>query len=328
MKTTISLLATWLCMACSLLAQPVYDACATPPQPGEMWMEETRIMRRNGVSPGPSGANVVWDFSNWILQTTNTGIDTFYTTSSLPQGTSFPSSNLAAKRSDMIQFWSYSPSALLHCGSYFPFYNHRNRYSDLDKFMDCPMNFQDDFYDTYAYVSDPNIFSNGHKHTTYDGYGTLIMQGHTYPNAIRVHEYDTVFGYGGYEAYDTYLWIETTNFRVVCIISTSTVPGGPGSNVSVNQYTHTYLGMVPTATATPLPEVQLYPNPVADQVHIQGEGLENGRFTLTSLTGQVVQDAAIQSQQVDLHDLASGMYRYSVQDGLGQVIKTGKLVKQ
>jgi Secretion system C-terminal sorting domain len=328
MKTTISLLATWLCMAYSLLAQPVYDACATPPQPGEIWMEETTVCYDNGVSPGPSGSNVVWDFSNWNVQTSYSGIDTFYATSSLPQSSSFPTSNLATVRGDMRLFWDYSPSGISHCGSYFSYYNHYNIYSDLNKFMQCPQHFQDDFYETYDYVSSPSLFFHGGKTTTYDGYGKLILPGHTYQDVIRIHSLDTVFQSGGYELFNNYLWIETTNFRSVCSISTSTVFGGPGSYTYVNYYTHTYLGMLPTTNAQPLPQVQIFPNPTSGQLRIEGEGFEKGLVTVTSLTGQVVKHLTIRSREVDLSELPSGMYLYSVQNVPGEVIKTGKLVKQ
>jgi Secretion system C-terminal sorting domain len=328
MKTTISLLATWLCMAYSLLAQPVYDACATPPQPGEIWMAQTTVVDGSGVMPGASGANVVWDFSNWVALNNYTGIDTFYTASSQPQAAAFPASNMASKQGNKTRFLSYTPTEIQNCGIYYANYNQSDYYTDLYKVAECPMQYLDEYDDPYTYVSDTIHILNGHKYSTYDGYGTLILPGRTYQNAIRVHNLDTVANFGVLETYDTYLWIEPTNFRTVCRILTNRILGEPDSNVFVSHSAHTYLGMLPTANAQPLPQVQIFPNPTSGQLRIEGEGFEKGLVTVTSLTGQIVKHLAIHSMEVDLSELPSGMYLYSVQDVLGEVVKTGKLVKQ
>jgi Secretion system C-terminal sorting domain len=328
MKNTIALGLTFMGITQFLSAQPVYNACISQPQPGDIWMREWTHCDTFDLDPGWAGANVVWDFSDWTALAAYTVIDTCFTTASLPQAINFPNSNLALREGDQARFWSYQPNQVEYMGNHWASMNSFLIFNNPETYLLCPMNYRDDFNDSYEYLFGTNQVTTGGKYSIYDGYGTLILPNLTYPNVIRIYTLDTINFNGWQEITDKYLWIDMTTYNRVCEITLRKTVGIQGIFKSASYQEHTYLGVVSTDARQQAPSVNVYPNPVHDQVNVHVDGGSGSQFQLTDLAGQVVLRMVLQSEQVELGDLAAGLYLYTVMDDFGSVLKAGKLVKQ
>ena len=74
-------------------------------------------------------------------------------------------------------------------------------------------------------------------------------------------------------------------------------------------------------------ELKIYPNPANEKVIIELENLIGQHLKIVNAIGQVVYDAEIKNKkiEIDLSDLANGIYTVQVQTAKGIVLK--KLVK-
>ena len=72
----------------------------------------------------------------------------------------------------------------------------------------------------------------------------------------------------------------------------------------------------------------LYPNPVRDRLHIEGEFLRSGENYLVRIadyTGRIVHEEFISNNELDMSRLATGMYFLNIQSEAGSY--TGKILK-
>jgi N-acetylneuraminic acid mutarotase len=70
--------------------------------------------------------------------------------------------------------------------------------------------------------------------------------------------------------------------------------------------------------------IEIYPNPVKDQLNVKGESLE--QITIMDLTGKVVIQRDLRTQSIDLSNLDNGSYLVEIKDVDGKIF-TDKLIK-
>lgn len=59
-------------------------------------------------------------------------------------------------------------------------------------------------------------------------------------------------------------------------------------------------------------EVAIYPNPTTGLLEITGQEMEQGAFVVTNTIGSIVKRGAVQSRQIDISELANGLYFISL----------------
>ncbi len=78
------------------------------------------------------------------------------------------------------------------------------------------------------------------------------------------------------------------------------------------------------ATITNPDEVKIYPNPVQNTVHIDAP--VSVRAVITGIDGKTIIDQSA-AKEIDVSNLANGMYLIVIYDDSGQVVKIQKLAK-
>lgn len=72
--------------------------------------------------------------------------------------------------------------------------------------------------------------------------------------------------------------------------------------------------------------IELYPNPVKDEVRISQPGSKS--YVITDLQGKVIQSGTVTSQQISVAALAKGVYLIQLFDGSQELIHQQKLIKK
>ncbi|MBA3649449.1 MAG: T9SS type A sorting domain-containing protein [Chitinophagales bacterium] len=96
-----------------------------------------------------------------------------------------------------------------------------------------------------------------------------------------------------------------------------------------------HIARLENAIATSSPSIthnqtlDFYPNPATDQLHIETPNIHNATVTILNLLGQVVlQQEFSDNGLFDISNLPKGMYLVNIMDGIGKVLKKGKVVKE
>ncbi|MBA3649315.1 MAG: T9SS type A sorting domain-containing protein [Chitinophagales bacterium] len=76
--------------------------------------------------------------------------------------------------------------------------------------------------------------------------------------------------------------------------------------------------------------IKFYPNPAIDQLHIEAPNIHKATITILNLFGQVVlrQRQFSDNASFDISSLPKGMYLINIKDERGNILKTGKVVKE
>lgn len=73
-------------------------------------------------------------------------------------------------------------------------------------------------------------------------------------------------------------------------------------------------------------QVNVFPNPMVNQLHIEGEFEGNSRYTLTDVQGKVVKSEELQSNTIDVSKLEKGVYILSIATN-NKLIYTQEIIK-
>jgi hypothetical protein len=253
-----------------------------------------------------SGANVTWDLSANAC----TPIGTFNAVdpSTTPYTSSYPTANLAYELNVTSTGISYdyfidSPTEQNKIaggiGGTSPVI-----YTNYAKSVVYPFNYLDTFSDTSQTTTGSPIPCT----TTYDAYGTLIINGKTYNNVIRV-SYST----------GRVAWCITSPVMFPIVILT----GG----YYLYQEPTTYTGIDDLKTNT---QITVYPNPAKDRLTVQ---LSNSDFskeiklTIVNTLGQTIKQVLINDAvtSIELDNITAGVYFYQIQNNQA-ILKTGKII--
>ncbi len=165
------------------LAQPTLTSSSFNQNVGETF--DVLDISFSSVSPGSSGANQTWDFSNGIeLQSFSA---TMLDPASTPYGSSFPSANICQESGGSYAYYRHDNNAQQIHGTFQS--GVIIQYNNPEDYIRFPLNYTDSFTDYFEanYESGGvNFYRSGTSTGTYDGYGTLIMPYGTFSNVIRV----------------------------------------------------------------------------------------------------------------------------------------------
>jgi hypothetical protein len=173
-----------LLLSLPLFAQPVFSESNLPSLGGIYRYVQADT---TGVTAGPAGANVVWDFSSWnLINDTNT----FYILppAATPFGTTFGASDYAERTADEYKYFSHDASGLFLDGVSLPTIG-AVKFDSAVTLATFPFAFGDSVTDRVTAQFTYLIFTayrRGTATSVADGYGTLILPNGTYTDVLRV----------------------------------------------------------------------------------------------------------------------------------------------
>jgi hypothetical protein len=333
-------------LSCFLLqAQPVIDRSNYFEIGDSVLVYHKADTSLNSFTPGPSGANVLWDFSAMDFQHPSITTDTLFYISSV--GTYFYPSSMSAD-------YSLSNMCVLRKAAPFdPFNNDFNYFiSDNDsisfighwannggtslwedhctnviKEIAFPFTYANAYVDPYVRFFYDMSGSDGHYLTgtntvTADGYGTLITPGNvTVNNVLRIHSIETVrdsnymFGITTYATH-TYRWYSSDVKGV--IFSMQMIQNNPAVIQSAN-YIEQMNFNTGVNNAAANSAFHISPNPSEGRFYISSvNNKEINRVEIFNSTGQKI--SAINSilrngYEIDLSEYGSGIYFIGIHSG-------------
>jgi hypothetical protein len=75
-------------------------------------------------------------------------------------------------------------------------------------------------------------------------------------------------------------------------------------------------------------QINVYPNPVNDQLQIAAESSETFIYSITSITGVEISNGTFNEKvSINLSDISQGMYLLKLTNTKGDLIKVEKLIK-
>jgi hypothetical protein len=245
MKKFISLTLSIFLTSFIILAQPTL----TPSWIGDFDELVATQVAETAPDPGPSGANVTWNFSTVVPEDTIPNVNfTYVDPSATPYFAMFPEANLALKAEilDAYTYWKFSSEKLELLGNAFS--NFSQVYSNPKTEMVFPFGYTDSFMDTYdAEIEVAGLISyiSGSTTDQADAYGTIILPGKTLNNVLRIKSVEEDLDSIAIAA-DIY----TLNYtmRTVYTWVTSNYPGPIASHVSSEGWNFTVFPGIPTDT--------------------------------------------------------------------------------
>jgi hypothetical protein len=309
----------------SLLAQPTITGSVIP----SIGSSSTfRFFNAENTLQGDSGANVTWDYSNLTL--TGTGIFDYKDPATMPAGSQFATANLGVDQNGDPQIYiiadnqQYSAVGIQFSGIS---ENYTNNPKELVRF---PISYATQYVDSFegnAVAGSVNANRKGDIVINGDAYGDLILPYVTFQNVLRVRTIST------YEdkflnnvvnsGIDTvYAWykdgVEDYIFTWSHIYSSLAGDIYYGAFldtmfVGIDEEKNNLIGLL------------ISPNPAHDVVTIEFETKSNEQITLDILdaSGRLVKHIKLTSnsgvvrEDIDIHDLKSGVYTLIVKSGLG-----------
>jgi hypothetical protein len=308
------------------MAQPTLTAATNNPVAGDefygYWVDT------NGLSMGPAGAGVTWDFSTIVRNDSDT--TTFFNCAATPYCSSFPGSNIAFRNDGNYTYGVTSSTDFTILGAYADgapmLYNNP---LTLAKF---PITMGTTFSDTSAIsisVSGFDLYMTTRSTSVADAWGTLRLPTGTYTNALRVHTInirkDSVDVPGMpfvQEAQtETYTWY-APGFHYSLLVLNYDTSGSGTPYISEAQYYRK------NATTTSVRDAQindavlsLFPNPASDRATIRFYAAEAGTVTImvTDVSGREVYAdehrkvvTGTNEAAVDISTLPNGVYTVRV----------------
>lgn len=283
-----------------------------------------------GITPGNAGANVTWNFT---LSTSTSNSQTMVSPSSTPYASSFPTATAAYGQGGTYVYYRASSSMSELIGlanSTFTMV-----YSDPQKMITYPSNYGNSFTDNLSSnytISGFPATRTGTVTYTYDGYGTLNLNGVTYSNVARIkYTQDITDNIGGGMSTTnlvstSYAWYANGAAKdPLLTIVTQTVD----ANGMISS-TKTVLRLDPSTSiekTSPVTALNIYPNPSSGtEISVSFEAKKPGAVTLelTNSIGQVVSQEEIKAStsglnttNLNVSSLSNGVYfcRFIDQDG-------------
>ncbi len=184
MKKQILFVAAFYCLS-GMNAQPVLNQV-------EDFQIGTKVisyrMNDSGVGSGPSGTGITWDFSSLQL-TSDTIVQEIVHPGSTPYGAMFSGTDYVEKSSDGSYSYMQKLSSTSQMIGFVTSAGLIIKYHNPFVFFSRPFTYQDIIIDTSARsytVAGDSLSGTGLSETIADGWGTLIVPGHTYNNVLRI----------------------------------------------------------------------------------------------------------------------------------------------
>ncbi len=311
MKTMLTLASAAMLSLCAS-AQPVINSFNVSQNfNGDLYYADLP----SGFSPGPAGANRVWDFTS-IGEGMLLGTQAAIPVAGSPYASQFPQANYCYTMNSVfseetvyfyhslttssyeIQALGYGETMGIEMGEDF----HLNPRT----YMVFPYTYNSVFTDTYQRTTDEEPIA---LTATYDAYGTLIMPFGTFNNVVRQKIVT--------EGMTDYVWFNVNPFYP--ILQTALADDALGFVID-----HTVLGIDDQDTS----KFITYPNPVSDVINIKFAGTSSmADVTIADLSGKklIAKTCTADVSSIDVSQLSAGIYLVTVESTDGQFIK--KIVK-
>jgi len=267
-------------------AQPsiVYDESHSIGITGDLY-----IISGTTTSLQQLGSNLIWDFSTNTI--TLAGSFNILDPATTPEGVNYPDANTCLKQQISGQGENYTyvtdtPTELLSLAAEIGG-NNATVWIQPDKLIEYPFNYLDSFESTrQSSTGFPQTFTR-----TFDAYGTLIINGNTYTDVVRVNREP------GYAVWYT---SSPTWFPIIIEISESFYSyNEPDFSASTAEYKNS------------ISDISIYPNPSRDiaMISVSNELVGHNLFVYDSM-GKMVQYETIKNtnQQISTGSLPSGIY--------------------
>jgi len=344
MKKTLLFLA-----ACGLLHNAVAQAPITSSiNPSVGFSSFSKAADTTGVVPGPAGANQTWNFS---LNVTGLAVpSSVIPAAGTAFASSFPTANLASNAGNGSYAYFLADNSqytFLGIGTT----NYVDVYTDPETYFSYPLNYNvpqtDNFAGNYSYDDGSggtiHMTHTGTHTATYDGYGTLIVNGHTFNNVVRIKNVDDITYTSDIPSSSTshseaYLWLQPNSPEALLSISSNVSDFGSGiviTSKSVNVSTLA-TGVDEIGTRSHLGiSVQSSLNQTADgMLVINAEKPSNGSAEVYNTIGELISsvdfsaNAGVNVVALPTSGLSKGLYLVRVKEANGKVTGAQKLVVQ
>jgi hypothetical protein len=233
-------------------------------------------------NPMPDGANITWDFSSATLQM-NVGTLSWVNPATTPQGSSFPTSNLAQKVSlptgTLYNYFNSQPSQLDQLANEIGAGGENMTYAEPKTPLIFPMVYQQSFVDTYNDGSPESVTRS------YTGYGTVILPTGTYTNVVKISNSSGAIDFLTTDPIAQLVHIEDDGSAMVL--------GDPVNAIQEQS----------------APALHLWPNPAKDAVLVSGVR-SAGTWSLVDAQGRVERSGSMVAGplELSLDGLAPGCY--------------------
>jgi hypothetical protein len=299
-------------------------------------------------TPGPSGINQSWDFSN----VTDFGDVTFEykTPSSTIYSSNFPNANISVNVYGQSTFFLSTSTEYFIYGTVTGLATSTIRpYTDPQKIVTFPFTYDNEVIDNAKTSNYPDgsggnyQFRSTKSKTKADGYGNITVPGSiVYNNVLRLRitaeTIDSNFTSSNVfidrDIYiDTnYYWISPELKPHVFVLSKSSNELGENAIIVAQYFT------TPAVVAGDMEAYSsyfnLYPNPLSNELYIEVDehlfnSKENLKFTLLNNKGAEVMSSPINTNKIILQkdNLSSGLYYYKI-TSKQVILSTGKLSVQ
>ena len=318
MKQTFTLLFALLSVVFHLTvqAQPILTVDNSAPKIGQEQSYEW--VELNGLSAGPSGENVTWDFST-ITSPMFIGSMIGVLPNETPFGSLFPTADIAYDTDGSFAYYNLTPYSYNFLG-----------YGGVDfEFIYSNPETQFVYPFTYGTSQTDAFFATVHwetgTETQYgtttligDGYGTLILPSGSYSNVLRIRtitDYIDSTASGGFpnmihHFFDFYTWHSPTEGPLLTLGTTTTTFIGGTSSQSFAKLIHWSAVGIPNLQAEPL---NVYPNPATEQLYIDlpTDVEQNATLNVYDLAGRRVKTTTVaqsERQTISVDELPTGTY--------------------
>jgi hypothetical protein len=331
MKTTKDFLLLFFvcCTALNLSAQSPTITSAEFEVPGDSLIFQPCV--HTNFNPGPSGANVTWDFSN-LTPSGSPGRQYWVAPSSNLNGDSFPMANqsvispIGSSGTYIVDGYYQLTNTAFSVRGYED--AEIEYYSDAEDFVRFPCSYNSSFVDSFHALIHPQgggpIYPRlGAIQVSADGYGTLKLPDGTYTNVLRVkfvEKYKDDLGAFGAVQYTSvlYNWYKPGTKGVLLAYDSAWHTNSTARVILSYVRNTTHAGIDDQLTDA---SVQLYPNP-ADKVITLTVPDVVFDYSIADLNGKVMQAATTNynSAKLNVADFASGLYFINLKTADGTII--------
>lgn len=310
-------------------AQPVISADHAI-QPGTITYQHADPVTLSGLTPGPSGANVSWDFSQYSSSATTSQI--MYNCPGNSNCSDFNGANkmIGNSNGDSYSYMVYSNNELSTIGSKSinPSGTTLYTYGNPKLELKFPITYLQSFMDSWTSYSTPSGTSETGNHTvTVDAYGTLKTPLGTFPNTLRtkriVHVTNNVTGSPlTTSEVEIYTWISSGYSGALLTIgfADTTISGYPTIHTRSLSYGMNILTLGNKDWAADK-QIDIYPNPTSDFINIQnGDKVTN--IKINDADGRKLYESD-KADKIDISGFPSAVYYLTIsfKDGKTQTRK-------